>query len=93
MNRVSRRTFLRQASMGAAAVGVATTVPSFLRKASKGKASSVTAAVPTGHMTQDGPLIAHIDDANTGEITVMVGTRQVTYRNEEIARRLLSSTQ
>jgi hypothetical protein len=93
MNRVSRRTFLRQASMGAAAVGVATTVPGFLRRAGKGKAPSEMAAAPTGHMTQDGPLVAHIDDVNTGEITVMVGTRQVTYRNDEIARRLLSSTQ
>ena len=92
MNRVSRRTFLRQASMGAA-VGVATTVPSFLRRSDKGKASSEIAAAPAGHVTQEGPLVAHIDDVNTGEISVMVGTRQVTYRNHEIARRLLSSAQ
>ncbi|MGC2190755.1 MAG: twin-arginine translocation signal domain-containing protein [Candidatus Dormiibacterota bacterium] len=92
MNRVSRRTFLRQASMGAAAVGVATTVPSFLRPGSK-KTSKATAAMPMGRTTQDGPLVAHIDDVNTGQISVMVGTRQVTYQNDEIARQLLGATQ
>jgi hypothetical protein len=92
MKPVSRRAFLRQASMGAAAVGVATTVPSFLRP-SKGKAGAATPAVPAGHVTQDGPLVAHIDDVNSGEITVMMGTRQVTYRNDEIARRLLGATE
>ncbi|MGA7173043.1 MAG: twin-arginine translocation signal domain-containing protein [Candidatus Dormiibacterota bacterium] len=92
MNRVSRRTFLRQASLGAAAVGVATTVPSFLRPGSKSTGKSA-AVRPMGRVTQDGPLVAHIDDVNTGEITVMVGTRQVTLQNDQIARQLLGATQ
>ncbi|MGH7666576.1 MAG: twin-arginine translocation signal domain-containing protein [Candidatus Dormibacteria bacterium] len=89
MKRVSRRAFLRQASMGAAAVGVAGTVPSFLRSGSKSPAK----AVPMGRVSHDGPLVAHIDDVNTGEITVMVGTHAVTYRSHEVARQLLSATQ
>ncbi|MGH7641841.1 MAG: twin-arginine translocation signal domain-containing protein [Candidatus Dormibacteria bacterium] len=93
MNRISRRTFLRQASMCAAAVGVATTVPSFLRPGSKSTAKAATKAVPLGRVTHDGPLVAHIDDVNTGEITVMVGTHAVTYRSDEIARQLLTATQ
>lgn len=92
MSPVSRRTFLRQASMGAAAVGVAAAVPGFLRHGSK-KVSQSAAAVPAGRMVQEGPLVAHIDDVNSGEITVMVGTRQVSYQNHELARRLLSATQ
>lgn len=92
MSPVTRRTFLRQASIGAAAVGVATTVPAFLRPGSK-KVSPAETAMPAGRMVQEGPLVAHIDDVNTGEITVMMGTRQVSYQNQELARRLLSATQ
>ncbi|HEY6538164.1 MAG TPA: twin-arginine translocation signal domain-containing protein [Candidatus Dormibacteraeota bacterium] len=92
MKQVSRRTFLRQASLGAAAVGVATTVPSFLRPGGQGGAKA-TPAAQLGKVSHDGPLVAHIDDVNTGEITVMVGTRQVTYRNDEVARGLLRATE
>lgn len=89
MNGMSRRVFLKRASLGAAAVGVASIVPSFLRNSS-GQASRV--ALPTGRVAQSGPLVAHIEDANEGTITLLIGERQVTFRDERIARQLLQAT-
>jgi len=94
MNKVTRRVFLRRASMGVAAVGVATTVPSFLRgslkpttKPSSGPARPLTA------VAQQGPLVAHIQDASSGQITLMIGSREVTYQNQELAHQLLLAAQ
>ena len=90
MNRVTRRVFLRNASMGAAAVGVAATVPSFLR----GRAKPIsTPSMPLAKVTQQGPLIAHIPDAASGEITLMIGNREVSYRNPGLAQTLLVAAQ
>lgn len=93
MSQVSRRTFLRQASVSAAAVGVAATVPSFLRNGVKPSKSAATPAIRTGRIAQDGPMVAHIDDVSSGEIHLLMGTRQVTYRNPELAQQLLQAAQ
>ncbi|MGH7609105.1 MAG: twin-arginine translocation signal domain-containing protein [Candidatus Dormibacteria bacterium] len=93
MNRVSRRTFLRRASLGAAAVGVATAVPSFVRQRGQSNPEAPSPAQRMGRVTHEGPLLAQIDDVNTGEITVMVGSRAFTYQSPTIARQLLSATQ
>jgi len=88
MNRVTRRVFLRRASLGVAAVGVASTVPRFLRG---GSAPVAVPARPLGRVTQEGPLVAHIRDANTGEIRLMIGSREVTYQNQALAHQLLEA--
>ncbi len=90
MNRVTRRVFLRRASLGVAAVGVATTVPSFLRGAAKPVS---TPAMTLGKVTQQGPLVAHIPDAASGEITLMIGSREISYRNAALAQQLLGAAQ
>ncbi len=90
MDPVTRRTFLKRAGVGAAAVGVAATVPSFLRNGAK--PSKVTPAVPMGRVSQEGPVVAHISDANTGDITLMSGTKEVTYHNPALARELLRAS-
>lgn len=92
MNPVTRRTFLRQAGLGAAAVGVATTVPSFLRKGVK-SGTVPTAAKPLGRISQTGPVVAHVSDANSGDITLMFGTSELTYHNPELAHQLIRATQ
>jgi hypothetical protein len=42
----------------------------------------------TGPARVDG-LIAHVRDVATGEITVMVGTREVVHRDRSLAQQLL----
>jgi hypothetical protein len=91
MDPVTRRSFLKRAGLGAAAVGVAATVPSFMRD--RAKPSQMTPAVPMGRVSQSGPVVAHISDANTGDITLMSGTKEVTYHNAALARELLRAAQ
>jgi hypothetical protein len=35
------------------------------------------------------PLIAHVRDFSTGEIGLMIGTREVIYRDRELAHHLM----
>ena len=75
----SRRTFLKRASAGAAAVGVASVVPI--------GASSADAAEPAGP-THSGPFVAWVDDVASGKVTVLVGESEVVVHDAKLARQL-----
>ena len=78
MNDATRRTFLVAAGAGAAAVGVAAVVP-----------AAASAATTHGSVTPSGePLVAYISDASTGELTVMVGEREVQIKNPSLVSQL-----
>lgn len=94
MNSVTRRTFLKRAGLGAAAIGVATTVPSFLRNGVKSTAARpAVPAVPMGRASRTGPVIARISDASTGEITLMFDAKEVKYRNPAVVQELFRAAQ
>ena len=94
MPSISRRHFLRNASIGAAATGVVaagglnllTGVP------------SADATTPTGAPAPDGPVlegsgvIAHVVDAKAGKISLFVGTQHIDYTNQALAQALLKAT-
>jgi hypothetical protein len=44
-------------------------------------------------VAQEGPLVAHIQDVSSGQITLMIGSREVTYQNREMANQLLLAAQ
>lgn len=73
----TRRHFLTTAGAGAAVVGAATVLP----------ATSADAAEPVG---ADAPtrLIAYVDDARTGLITLMVDEREVEIHDHDLVARL-----
>jgi hypothetical protein len=75
-------------------------------KASAGVAAGVAAAsVPAVALSREGgheipqpdtpapqePVMAYVHDAERGEVTVMSGTREVTYRDRALAKRLMSA--
>lgn len=94
MNPVTRRTFLKRAGLGAAAIGVATTVPSFLRNGAKPTAAKpAVPAAPMGRISRTGPVVAHISDASSGEITLLFDTKEVKYRNPAVAQELFRAAQ
>jgi hypothetical protein len=78
----SRRTFLVAAGVGAAAVGVATVSPAAAAAATT-KGSSTPAALPPGE-----PLVAYVSDAATGELTLLVGEREILIRDRDLVARL-----
>jgi len=81
MTRTSRRTILKSAAAGAAAIG--------LVGASRGLAgSSSTTKGSIG--TSSEPLVAYVSDARRGEIVVMVGTREIVRRDAGLVARLVA---
>lgn len=77
----SRRLFLKSASLGAAAVGVAAALPVL-------EASTAAAAADRRGPAHDGPLMAYVSDRRSGEVTVMVGEREVVRHDPDLADRL-----
>ncbi len=87
MVKLTRRGFFRQTSISAATLGMLAAVPSLEAIA---EAPEVPAAeLPTGIFA--GPMVAHVSDLATGEVSVMVGTREVIYRDPEFVMRLLKA--
>ena len=82
MSGTSRRNFLRTASVGAAAVGAASAVPFAL--AAPANAAETESNAPA----HDGPLVAWVKNAKTGEIAVLVGEHEVLHHDKKLARRL-----
>jgi len=77
MSKSSRRTFLVMSGASAAAAGVAAAMPA-------------SAATPKPVTTPDGaePLVAHISDPSTGELTLLVGEREVVVHDADLVGRI-----
>jgi hypothetical protein len=93
---VSRRAFLRSTTLTAAAVGVAGSVPGFSGLLAAGSADAP--AIEAGGAEVEGdaaqlsvPVVAHIRDLSTGEMSVFQGEREVVIRDASLARRLAAS--
>lgn len=76
MNDPTRRGFLVIAGAGAAAVGAATVAP------------AVGAAPVRAPSEASGPLVAYVSDMQSGEVTLMVGEREVVVHDRDLAARL-----
>ena len=80
---LTRRKFLAQASLSVAGSGVALAalgklpLPCASESSRKARAAS------------QGPIVAHVRNAETGEVAVMTGSKEVVYRDPELVERLL----
>ena len=81
---VSRRAFLSRGSLGVALAGAAAVVPGLSAVLKMPAPSFAVPAVPT---TTE-PLVAHVRDFASGEISLMVGTEHVVLRDANLAARL-----
>lgn len=72
MSDSSRRGFLILAGAGAAAVGAAAVAPS---------ASASSGVVASGSVNVEGPLVAYVSDVSRGEVSVMMGEREVVVQD------------
>jgi hypothetical protein len=93
---LSRRAFLRRGTLTAATVGVISTVPGFSGLLAGG--ASEAPAVETGFAQVEGeaaalsePLLAHVKDLSTGEISLFQGEKEILIRDPALARRIFSS--
>jgi hypothetical protein len=95
MSNVSRRQFLRNASLGAAAAGALAVGGTSLASAIATTGSATSAPPPNGDgEAQDGSdVFARVIDARSGRIKLYVGTKEVDYTDQALAQQLLRATQ
>jgi hypothetical protein len=83
---VTRLSFLK-VSAGAAAGAAAIGAPVAAAIASEQPGTPVE---PTGRTPHE-PVMAYVRDADRGEVTLMSGTSEVTYRDRKLVNRLLAA--
>ena len=98
MKELSRRAFLIRGSVGAAAVAVGSAMPNLsgllTTTADEAPAADDTAAAALAEApTSTEPLIAHVTDLQSGEMSVYMGEREFTFNDPSLARRLFGATQ
>ena len=93
---LSRRAFLRRGTLTAATVTVIGAVPG-LPTLLAGGASEAPAVESGVTETEAGagalsePLLAHVTDLSTGEITLFRGEQEIVVRNPALARQIFSA--
>jgi hypothetical protein len=94
MPNITRRIFLRNASIGVIATGVASAGGVGLLTGTGGAALAPVALASSDTPLLEGSgVIAHVVDAKAGEISLFVGTKQITLTNQALAQQLLKAAQ
>ena len=91
---MSRRSFLRHASVGAAAAGAAATMAPGLLGLAGSAGPEVTTVVDEtggGAGALDGPLVAHVVDASKGTVAVYHGAQEVIVQSPSLVRALTAA--
>ncbi len=98
MAEFTRRAFLVRSSVTAAAAGLAVAlpgVPALIGGAEADAPEATDELSAAGSATADSmtePLIAHIKDLSTGEMSIFSGTSEVVYRDPQLAARLFQAS-
>ena len=87
MNTVSRRSFLKAAGLATGAAAV-TASPSVAAAIQPGALETA----PSGPLPHE-PIVAVIRNADLGEVTVLSGRTEKTYRDKVLVRRLLKAAE
>ena len=89
---LTRRTFLSRSSIGVAIAGGLALGPMLLN-VFKTQSASAAKTMPVGLMAAGPtePLVAHVRDITSGEISLLVGTNQGVIRDMDLAARLYAA--
>jgi hypothetical protein len=82
---LSRRGLLKQAAIGTAVVGALAFTPAL--HASQRRQGVQTSAPPGA--ASGSPIIAYVRDAERGEVSIMVGTQEITRTDPELVTYLV----
>ena len=87
MTDLNRRSFLKQTSVGAATLGLLSSLPALAAISDSPQATmpEVPAAV------FGGPMIAHVTDVAKGEVALLVGAREIIFRDLPLVTRLMKA--
>jgi len=87
MSEVTRRTFIKQVSAGAAGVAAVGALGMPAAEATDRAANRAVEGPAAERGTE--PVMAFVRDRKRGEVTVLVGHREIVHRDPELVRRLL----
>ncbi|MGA7265857.1 MAG: twin-arginine translocation signal domain-containing protein [Stellaceae bacterium] len=76
MPKLTRRSFLQQTPVTAATLGVLPAIPALA-----GSRLPPEAAAPRSSAKGPGSMVIHVNDVSTGEMTLLVGAREVSFRD------------
>jgi hypothetical protein len=86
MTQLSRRGFIARGSLGVALAGALAALPGI------GAALRTTAPLPQiDASTVTEPLVVHVRDLSSGEMSLFAGTNQIVRRDVELAARLYNA--
>jgi hypothetical protein len=89
MAKLTRRGFFRQTSASVVTLGVIAAAP---RLAADPEVSEATATELSTTATElSGSVIAHVRDVATGEISLLVGTQEIIFRDPQVVLRLMQA--
>lgn len=93
MSELTRRTFLTRGSVAVAVGGVATAVPGLgsILGSAPAEAPEMNGALTeaeAGAADLNGPLVAHVSDIRSGEISFYQGEGQVVFKDPSLVARL-----
>ena len=92
MAKLTRRGFIGQTSATVATIGVLAAVPTLAAAPEMTDVvASDTAAAELSTTTFSEPLVAHVSDLASGEVTIMSGTREFILRDTDLVLRLLKA--
>ena len=86
MNNLTRRSFLHQTPVAAAALGVLPAAPVV---AATHRSPGV--AIPRSSARATGSMIIHVNDIVSGEMTLLVGGREVVLRDRRLVARFVQA--
>jgi len=89
MAKLTRRGFIKKTSAGAATLGALVAVPR-LAEVEAAPQPHAAGGPTAGHHE---PLLAHVRNRASGEIALLVGTREVVIHDRELVMRLVKAAQ
>ncbi|HLX40636.1 MAG TPA: hypothetical protein VKR42_08885 [Ktedonobacteraceae bacterium] len=87
MSKLSRRRFFKQTSATAATFGVLAALPTMAATEAPVEVPAAEASI--ADFTE--PLMAHVSDLASGEISLLMGTREIIFRDPQLVMRLLQA--
>ena len=84
MTKLTRSGFLKKTSAGAVAIGAIAAVPGAALAGATGRPAEASAATVAG----DEPFVVYVRNPAAGEMSLLVGTREIKHVDRELAARL-----
>lgn len=90
MAKLARRGFLKRTTASVATIGVMASMPTALTAIAEAPQVAETTETDLSSLSlAEGPVIAHISNLATGEISLLSGTQEVVFRDPDLVMRLL----